>query len=350
VPVIRANQLERTLRDRLAGGAFFFFGDEDFLREAAVDRVVDAYLDPSTRDFNFDQLRGGDVAGDALASVLATPPMMAEHRVVVVRDAQGLSVKAREGVEAAVKAPPAGTILVLSASIPSGSKAKFYDTVKKHAVSVEFAALGADDAPGWVMETAQAELGVEVEPEAARALVAGVGVDLGTLASELRKLAAYAQDRKQVTLDDVRAVGGFVPRQDRWAWFDLVAERRFPEAIATLPVLLEQGESGVGLVIGLGGALLRVALVVAGGQQALERELKPFQRWMARKTVPQAKRWSLAQIDDALQELLRTDRLLKSAPLSDRQAVEVLLLRLWGGGAAAAPAREPVRSVAAAAR
>lgn len=331
---IRPGQLDRTLRDRVAGGAFFFFGDEDFLREEAVAKVVAAYLDPATRDFNFDQLRGGDVSADDLASIVATPPMMAEHRVVVVRDAQGLSVKAREVVEAVSKAPDPGLILVLSASIPSSSKARFYDDLKKRAVSVEYGQLSQDDAPGWVMETAREELGVEVEPEAARALVGGIGVDLGHLGSELRKLAAYAQDRKRVTLDDVRAVGGIIPRQDRWAWFDMISERRFREALETLPILLESGENGVGLVIGMGGQLLKVALVCAGGQQALERELKPFQKWMARRIVPVARKWTVPEVDQALTELLRTDRLLKSASLSDRQALEELLLRLWAIGRA----------------
>lgn len=330
--LIRPAQLDRTLRDRVAGGAFFFFGDEDYLREQAVDQVVAAYVDPATRDFNFDQPRGSDIPAETLASMIGTPPMMAEHRVVVVRDAQGLSVTARAVVEAAAKEPPPGLILVLSASIPSSSKAKFYDELKKRAVSVEFARLSQDDAPGWVMETAREEMGVEVDPEAARALVGGVGVDLGTLTSELRKLASYVQDRKRVTVDDVRAVGGIIPRQDRWAWFDLVAERRFAEAIDTLPILLESGENGVGLVIGMGGQLLKVALVCAGGAGALERELKPFQKWMARRLVPVARRWTLPEVDEALSELLRTDRLLKSASLNDRQAMEELLLRLWAIG------------------
>ncbi|HEX6372989.1 MAG TPA: DNA polymerase III subunit delta [Longimicrobium sp.] len=332
MPPIRPGQLDRTLRDRVAGGAFFFFGDEDYLREEAVARVVAAYVDPATRDFNFDQLRGGDVTADDLASIVATPPMMAEHRVVVVRDAQGLSVKAREVVEAVAKSTDPGLILVISAVIPGGSKARFYDELKKHAVSVEYGQLSQDDAPGWVMETAREELGVEVDPEAARALVGGIGVDLGTLGSELRKLAAYAQDRKRVTLDDVRAVGGIIPRQDRWAWFDMISERRFREALETLPVLLESGENGVGLVIGMGGQLLKVALVCAGGQQALERELKPFQKWMARRIVPVARKWTLPEVDQALAELLRTDRLLKSASLNDRQALEELLLRMWAIG------------------
>lgn len=329
MPQISHDQLQRTLRDRAAGGAFFFHGDEDFFREEAVGRVVGTYLDEATRDFNFDQLRGGDVDGDALASVIATPPMMAEHRVVVVRDAQGMGQRARDVVEAAVKSPAPGLVLVLSAAIPSGSKAKFYDELKKHATSVEFNPLAADDAPGWLMEEARQAHGVELDADAARAVVSAMGVELGMLVSELRKLAAYAGDRKRITLDDVKAVGGSIPRQDRWAWFDLVAERRFREALQALPVMLEQGENGVGLVIGMGGQLLKVGLVCAGGQPALERELKPFQRWMARRIVPVARKWTLPEVDAALSELLRTDRLLKSASMSDRQALEELLLRLW---------------------
>jgi DNA polymerase-3 subunit delta len=329
VPQISYDQLQRTLRDRVAGGAFFFHGDEDFFREEAVSRVAAAYVDDATRDFNFDQLRGADVDADGLASVLATPPMMAEHRVVVVRDAQGLSPRARDVVEAAAKAPEPGLILVLSAAIPSGSKAKFYDELKKRAVSVEFAPLAADDAPGWLMEEARSAHGVELDADAARAVVSAMGVELGMLVSELKKLVAYAGDRKRVTLDDVKAVGGSIARQDRWAWFDLVAERRIREALDALPVMLEQGENGVGLVIGMGGVLLKLGIVCAGGQRALEAELKPFQRWMARRLVPQARKWTLPEVDQALTELLRTDRLLKSASLSDRQALEELLLRLW---------------------
>jgi DNA polymerase III delta subunit len=82
----------------------------------------------------------------------------------------------------------------------------------------------------------------------------------------------------------------------------------------------------------MGGTLLRIGLVCAGGQGALERELKPYQKWMARRIGPQARKWSLPEVDRAMTELLRTDRLLKSASLNDRQAIEELLLRLWGIG------------------
>jgi DNA polymerase III subunit delta len=253
---------------------------------------------------------------------------MAEYRVVLVRDAQGLSNKAREVVETVAGAVPAGLILILSATVPQGSKAKFYGNLEKAAVSVEFPAIDSMDLPGWLVTHAREEHELELEIDAARALAAAIGSQLGVLASEMAKLASYVGDARTVTLGDVEAVGGYIPRVDRWAWFDLVAEKRFAEAIELLPTLLETGENAVGLVIGISGQLLRIGLVTAGGREALERQLKPFQRWLASRIEPQARRWGGEEIDRALAELLRTDRLLKSTSLTDRQAMEELLLRL----------------------
>lgn len=311
-----------------AGGVFYVYGDEEYLKDEAATRIVDHYLDPGTRDFNFDQLRGSDVTPESLGSVLATPPMMAANRVVVLRDAQTLSPKAREVVEEVADSPPEGLVLVIVAAVPSGSKAKFYKTLQARAQSVEFARIEEVDLPGWVAEQAHAAHALKIDADAARALAASAAGQLGVLASELQKLASFVGDRGVVTLEDVRAVGGYIPRVDRWAWFDLVGERRFAEAIADLPELLESGESGVGLVIGITSQLLRIALVAHGGKEALEKELKPFQRWLAGRVVPQARRWKPEEVDSAIAELLRTDRLLKTASLTDRQALEELLLRL----------------------
>jgi DNA polymerase-3 subunit delta len=325
MPLLTYSALQRALDTNPPGGAFYVGGEEEHMREQAVARIVAAHLDDATRDFNYDQLRGADAAPEALASLLATPPMMAEWRVVVLREAQALSPRARDVVTSVVAAPPPGLVFVVSAP---GSKAKFYDELKKHARSVEFKALDAMDAPGWLIEAAKSEHGVEIEVDAARALVAGLGTQLGILSSELAKLAAYVRGRETITLADVRAVCGAVPRYDRWQWFDLIGERRFGEALQQLPVLLESGESGVALVMGMTTQLLRVALACAGGQGALEQALPGNQRWLARRITPQARRWTLAEADTALSELLRTERLLKSASLTERQAVEELLLRL----------------------
>jgi DNA polymerase III subunit delta len=327
VPQISPDELQELLRGAPQGGAYFLHGTDEFQREEAVASLVAAHLSAGTRDFNLDQLRGADATPEGLASMLATPPMMAEWRVVVVREVQQLAPKAREVVEAAVRSLPDELVLVLAGTIPSGSQARFYGTLKSATRSAEFSPLDPSDAPGWLTHRANSVHGLELEHEAARALAAAVGTDLGILTSELAKLASFVGDRGRAGTDDVREVCGSIPRVDRWGWFDLVGSRRFDEAAHDLRDLLHSGESGVGLVIGLGTHLLRLAIIQSGGTPALERELKPFQRWLGRKLAPQARLWSATQLDEALRDLLRADRLLKSAPLSDRHVLEELLLR-----------------------
>jgi DNA polymerase III subunit delta len=336
MPASSHERLARQLREGARGGVFFLYGDEEHLKDTAAREIVAAHLDPGTRDFNLDEVRGGDVTPETLGSLIQTPPLMAEWRVVVVRDAQALagSSTSRGILEDVVAAPPPGLALVLLADI-SGSKAKLWNTLKKGAVAVEFGRLSEADVAGWLMTWAS-ERELTLEPDAARALAAAIGADLASLVREMEKLRDYVGDRPAIRREDVAAVVGVVPRQDRWQWFDLVAERRFDRARAALPILLDGSESGVGLVIGLGSHFLRLGICVAGGRRALEDALPRHQRWLARRIEGQARGWSPITIGRAIDDLRRADWLLKSTPLSDLQIMEELLLRLQHAREAAA--------------
>src|SRR5690606_17580224 len=231
------DKLTRALDKGSRGGVFFLFGDNEFLKEEAAAAITAAHLDPSTRDFNYDQLRGADLEPETLASIANTPPMMAEWRVLVVREAQALAANARgrAAVESLIEKPIPGLALVFVATLPERTKAAFYEKLKKKAVSVEFPQLGSGDMPGWLIERANRH-GVELVTGAARALAA-TGADLGVLVQEIAKLADYVGERKRITIEDVTAIVGSVPRQNRWDWFDMVGEARFREARAALPVL-----------------------------------------------------------------------------------------------------------------
>jgi len=313
------------------GGVFYFHGDDDFRKEDVVRALADAHLDPATRDFNYDPLRGTEVDAETLASVIATPPMMAEWRVVVVREVEGLasSARARDVLLEAAAHPAPGLALILSCTVPQGSKAKFYKDLEKASRSLEFPPITAGDVPGWLIARCKALFGVELDEDAAQALGTAVGTELGILSREIEKLADYVSGRERITLADVEAAGTRIPAQDRWRWFDLVGEKRFEEALDSLGVLFAQGETGVSLVIALATHFLRIGVVAERGRAALEEILKgPQLYWVAKKLVPQARLWTPAEIDAALGGLLRVDRLLKSSPISEEHLLEEWLLAL----------------------
>ena len=330
--------VRRFLQKGGKGGVFFVHGDDEFRKDEAVRALIEAHLDPATRDFNLDILRGGEVDGERLASVLATPPLMAEWRVVIVRDVEALasSPRVRELLVGLADAPPAGLAAVLVASIPKGSSARFWKDLQTKARSLELAPLALDDVPGWVLERARDVMGVELEEDAALALAAAVGADLGVLARELDKLSAFVSEGAPITRQAVEAAGIRLPAQDRYQWLDMVGSRRFGEALARLPVLFGQGESGIGLAILLGTHLLRLGVLVDEGPAALERVLPPHQRWLAKRLVGQARGWTTSGVSDAIEGLLRADRLMKASGVSNEALLEEWLLGLLAGARAAA--------------
>lgn len=329
MPVLSPDALLRSIKSGQRGGVFFLYGEEDHSKEAAVSAIIDAHLDPSMRDFNLDQLRGTDLSFETLASVAATPPMMAEWRVVIVRDVQALvaGAKTRGLLEDLLKQAAPNLALVLVATLPDKAKAQIYERLKKEASATEFPLLAASDVPGWLIERAR-EAGYQLDLEAARALGSAIGPTLGILVQELRKLYDFAGGRKQIAVEDVRAAVGGIPHQNRWEWFDMLGERRFSEARTALPVLLDNGETGVGLVIGIGTHFLRIAILASGGQRALEDALPQYQRWLAGRLDRQARKWPAPELDRALDDILRADRLLKSTNLGDHAILEELILTL----------------------
>ncbi len=331
--------LPGSIRAAADGGVFFLHGSDEYRKSVAAGFLVDRFADAATSDFNLDRLHGSEVTVERLASVIATPPMMAEWRVVHVREAEALaaSPKAREVVLQAAKSPPPGLVLILQGTVPARSKAKFYKDLRRVATSVEFKPVPADGVPAWLVSWAREDVGVEVELEAAQQLAGAVGTDLGVLTQEVRKLAEMVGDGP-VDSDAVRRGGIRIPRQDRWAWFDLVGGRRIREAVEGLPILLQQDETAVGLVISLSLHLLRLGVAMEAGAPGLQKVLPSWQRFAARKLMAQARLWNRAELAAAVRGLRRLDQLLKASAIDDEVLIEEWLQGL------AVRRRDPARA------
>ena len=108
----------------------------------------------------------------------------------MIREVEGLAIspRSREVLLEAVGKPPPGLALILSCSVPQGSKAKFYKDLAKTARSVEFQPLSPADVPGWLMARARSHFDVELDVEAAQALSGPVNLGCMRPPGEYRRL------------------------------------------------------------------------------------------------------------------------------------------------------------------
>ena len=86
MPRVTPDQLRRHLAKNAPEGSWYIHGTEPILKDEVVALLIERALDPSLRDFNLDILSAQQLEPDALASACSTLPMMADRRVVVVRD------------------------------------------------------------------------------------------------------------------------------------------------------------------------------------------------------------------------------------------------------------------------
>ncbi|MFV1986926.1 MAG: DNA polymerase III subunit delta [Gemmatimonadota bacterium] len=321
-------QLRHALDGASLSGAYFFHGNATRLRDDAARALVEAALDPATRDFNFDRFQSDDVDPEELAATLAMPPMMARRRVVWLLDVQKLTPTCRKVVLAATERVPDDLALVLTGTIPKGSKAAFYRDLKGRCKTFEWNSPREAELPGWILERARGHWRLKMQPAAAKALAAAIGTDISRLDAELEKLAGI--DVPEIT---EQVVDDLIPRTrrvDRWTWLDIVTDRDYARALRELDDVLTS-ESGVGLIAGLVEQHLFVGLAVEGGVGRVKKTLSETGRgylsWKANIYGRQAGAWRVPEIDRTIRHLHRADRLLKSGG-KDRPVLAELLLTL----------------------
>ena len=334
--------LHAALKKRVFDPVYFFFGDDDFLKDASVRELVEAAVDPATRDFNLELRRGNELDLETLDSLLSMPPMLAERRVVVIRDVDRLKKDARAFLARHLEHPATDMVLVLVA--PAGAKAD--KALADRATAVEFAPLTGDRLPKWIAHHAQSSLGRSISDEAAALLLEAVGPDLAQLAIELEKLASYTPDAI-----DERAVSDVVGVHRGESLGDLlnaIAAKDTASALALLPGVLQQPKtSAVSIVMNL----TTQTLAMAYGEAARARGTPAramFNEYMALLKESGAypgrpwgeavsawskylDRWTAADLDAALAVLLAADSGLKETKLSsDEQLLATLVLTLCG--------------------
>jgi DNA polymerase III subunit delta len=342
--------LRDAVRDKEFAAVYYLFGEDDFLKEQAVRQLVEAAVDPATRDFNLEMRRGGDLDAETLGSLLGTPPMMAERRVLVVREVGALRKDARTLLDRYIKSPAPDAVVILVA--PAGAKAD--RALSSAATALEFEPLTGDRVPKWITYHAETQLGASITSDAVALLQSAVGADLPQLAIELDKLASFAGGG---VIDEaaVAAIVGVRRGETLGAFLDAVGARDAVTALDLLPgVLAKPKASAVTIVMALTVQTLAVAWArarrehgfapgrLAGDLFGLLKEAgsvytgRPWgeavDAWARAAARPGEDDLDGSVLDATLDALLAADLALKETRLSsDEQLLTNLVLTLCAG-------------------
>lgn len=248
----------------------------------------------------------------------------------------------------------------------------FFKTLDKIGMVESFEALSADDRD-WVERAEMAARSVvrerqkEISEEALSELIARVGPNARQLESEIEKLAVFTGERTRIEYTDVTAICSQNKTAKAFALGDALGDRDLPRLLKRLDeelweVKFEKDKSEIGLLYGLISkvrAMLMLKEMLREGWIKPEMDYNRFKAQLERvpkdklpvdkkfnplalnpyvlyKALPQVKKYSLNELVNAMDLLLRCNQRLVGSGLDEALVLQQTLVQICAAQAAAA--------------
>ena len=339
---------EKELRAELKAGklrpAYFFCGDEEYLKRAARRTLRQTVLPGEEYiSFNYTRRSFSDTAPAALGEELAALPLFADRRLVEYIDCDmrlfsGAPLEALAAVTArdelfessvlCLIAPP-GVIDFSNKKTAARLEDALQKTLGGRIAPVRFETPAPADLTRWVIRHVEHD-GVSCTPELARSLIARSGKNMERLASETDKLSCFvlSHGRTEACAEDLDALSAADPELGAFALSNAILAGRTGDALEALAAAKRDREKPTAMLAAITASfsdLVTVRALAASGLSDEETARRAgMNAYKVRLYRISAMKVTAEMLERALLLCAETDGLLKSG-VSGFAPVERLL-------------------------
>ncbi len=294
---------------------YLFTGEEQYFADRALAVITEKALAGAPRDFNLDVFYGKDAKAADVAAQASTLPMMAERRLVILKEADKL--RDLKEIKEYLKAPSPDCVLILLAMGADRSKERaLSDMLPESAVFAHFWRPRDYEIPDIVQKLVRAS-GFTIDRGAVAYISETLSGNIALIEAELNKVFNLLGERRHVKEEDVRESVGDFGLPAVFELSDAAAAGNASKAVETLEKLLRDGEEP-----------LKLLAILSGNWRKMAAGEKPAGGWGGNKSP--ARKMSDGEIARAFGSLMKADRELKGSPVPPRLVMERLVLELSG--------------------
>lgn len=264
-------QVLKEIAENKIDALYLLNGSEKFFQDQVIEALSKKlFPDKGSRDLNKITLYGTENSQSEVLSQYSSYPMLADRKLVIVRDFNKMRIEDPGTFEKYLSKPPKFSVLVLCANeVP---KNKFFKKVAEYATEVNCKPIYESQMPAWVQQYCQ-HLGYEIQNEAAHFLVANVGPHILMLKNEIDKVISFKTDDSPISVSDLQQTSGVYREANVFALQKALAQRNLSQSIKIVHQLMETGSDPTTINAVL-FAFFRKAIIAA----SLKRQgLKPAQ-------------------------------------------------------------------------
>ncbi len=185
-------QILSDLKNKIYKPIYFLSGDEPYFIDLITKYINENVLSDAEKSFNQTVMYGKETEIHAVIDTAKRFPMMANHQVVIVKEAQ--NIKNIDDLIHYVNAPLKSTLLVINYKYKTLDKRKkLYKAINENGVLYESKKLYDNEVPAWINGYLK-NRNRSIAPNAGMLLTEYLGNDLSKIANELEKLIITLPD------------------------------------------------------------------------------------------------------------------------------------------------------------
>ncbi len=320
---------------------YLLHGEDEFAMAQFVAHLQESLGDRSMVEMNTTRLDGASTSLEELYTTAGALPFLAPRRLVIFTHplARAKDKASQQKLTGLLEKIPASTALVLvhnelltSERDRRSNRLHWLEGwATKHPEIVHLQAFPLPKGPELArrIQALAKEQGGQIDSEAAELLGTLVDGDQRLAAQELAKLLAYVNYKRPVEPDDVEALTADVGEGDIFAMVDALSAKDARRSLDLLERLLEYQDyyAVFGMVVRQFRLMLlaREALDRGGNLRDVQAALKTNSEYVAKKTLGQAQRFNLPELELAYRRLLDMDEAVKTSQTPDRLAIETFV-------------------------
>jgi DNA polymerase-3 subunit delta len=324
-----ANAIEKLKSPADLPPVIFLSGAEGYLIERYTQHLVTIGVPKDLRDFNLDTLYCPDAGAKRILEIARSFPMMAEKRMVIVKDINKMPAGDLSALVKYASQPNQSACLVLLSRV-ADTKRKALKELAKNALFVECKQMYENQAITWIEKELSGK-GQKIQRDAISLLVMQVGTNLRDLMNEIEKLLLYVEEKRDITTADVAAVAGFRKEYTIFALQNALGERhlkltldiydRVRQGMPTQVILFQIAKYFTNLLIATG---------FTPGQQADSElaRLTQTHSFFVKDLHKHKRKFSGDELESALENIRQVDYALKTFPVQEGLIMQQLFTHI----------------------
>lgn len=305
---------------------YLLYGEEGYLKKQYKDKLTKAICSDDTMNYSYFEGKGIDVK--ELIGISETLPFFADYRLIVVENSSFFK-SANEELANYISTVPESTVIVFVEE-EVDKRNKIFKYVKENGYALEMAKQSVATLQKWIIGILNTN-NKKITETTMNVFIEKVGQDMENISNELEKLICYVGDREVIELEDVSAIS---TEQIVSKIFDMVDALGFKNRTKALNIyydLIANKESPL-LILYMLTRQFNIMLQVtelnkSGVDQKKIAEKTGLAPFIVAKTIKQTSNFKYSRIKEALNEGVELEEKVKSGNISDKMAVEMLLIK-----------------------